>query len=84
MAKPRLETTEKTTISDVLKATKNHADWLVITRFGLSSLLDEQSYLLSLISKEAGEEVKRVPGVTLDQAFAQIMSELGLKVQLTA
>jgi hypothetical protein len=84
MAKTRLETTDKTTISDVLKATKNHADWLVITRFGLPSLLDEQAYLLSLIAKEASEEVKRVQGVTLDQAFAAIMAELGLKVQLTA
>jgi hypothetical protein len=64
------------------KAAKNHDEWLVIVRFGLAELLEEQGFLFELVWHEAVRENTRRdrPAAEVSIVAHQIFNELRLKI----
>lgn len=69
-------------VSGLAKAAKSHDDWLVIMRFGLGTLLEEQGFLFELVWQEAMRENKRRSGPAEEVTIVahQIFNELRLKL----
>lgn len=59
---------------------RTHAEWLVLMRYGLGFLVDNQPLLVELISGEAARETDRqgAEGSTAANLKAVILDELGL------
>lgn len=69
-------------------STKTHDEWLAVVRFGLSTLMENQSLLIEVIVREAQREAERfnkerVTGLHLpSDEVASILLHLGLKLSL--
>lgn len=61
---------------------KTHDEWLAIVRFGLGTLLDNQSVLAEIITREAQRCAASVPNGETSEHVASILAQLGLKLSL--
>lgn len=76
-------------VKNLMAACNSHDQWLVIMRFGLGSLLEDQSLLMECISAEAKAICDRSNAAEGSEprfpweVVGPIMQELGLKVVAT-
>jgi hypothetical protein len=73
---------EENFVHGLAKAYTNHLDWLVLIRYGLKTLLDNQPFLMELIALEA--ERLAVEGgrehLKPSDCMRTILEELGLRL----
>lgn len=76
-----LEAKQEKFVTDLTSAARTHDEWLVIVRYGLATLLEDQSFLFELIYREAVREHERRKVKPDDPAIVahQIFNELGLR-----
>jgi hypothetical protein len=60
--------------------TKTHEEWLSVVRFGLGTLLNNQSLLAEIVVAEATREAEKMPTHKASDEVAKILRELGLRL----
>lgn len=68
----------KDLVTEMAHQCTNHADWLTFMRFGLDKLLQDQEFLLYLVTQEA----QNADG-DITQNVAAILNELGARIVVT-
>jgi hypothetical protein len=63
-------------------ATPTHEAWLSLMRFGLGTLLNNQSLLAEILARESEREAKKMPSHVAGDELPHIMRELGLRIVL--
>lgn len=70
-------------VTDLIKNTQTHEEWLAVVRFGLGTLLQNQPLLIECIATEAERIAERAPTVTPTNHVVGILRDLGLQLSLS-
>jgi hypothetical protein len=62
--------------------TQTHAEWLAVVRFGLGTLIENQSLLAEILVAEAAREAGKISTHKASDEIAKILRELGLRLSV--
>jgi hypothetical protein len=62
--------------------THTHEHWLAVVRFGLGTLIENQSVLAEILVAEASREAEKNPTHKASDEISTILRELGLRLSV--